>query len=127
MMEIKEKDGGAYEQATLCSFQRRLQRYLNDKNFNINILKDREFQICRKVLLSKKKQLVAEQVKGNRPQAARELTDAKEDLLFRSSEFGDKHPEALKRTVWCLLALHFGFRARDESRKLKAEMGRHCS
>ena len=93
--------------------------YLNDKNFNINILKDQEFQKSREVLLSKKKQLVVEQAKGNRLQAARELTDAEEDLLFHSGEFGDKNPKALQRTVWWLLALHFAFRARDESRKLK--------
>ena len=58
MMEIKKKDGSAYEAATLSCFQRSLQRYLNDKNFNINILKDQEFQKSREVLLSKKKQLV---------------------------------------------------------------------
>ena len=40
-------------------------------------------------------------------------------FAFRSGEFGDENPEALQRTVWWLLALHFGFRARDESRKLK--------
>lgn len=119
MMEIKKKDGSAYKPATLSCFQRSLQRYLNDKNSNINILKDQEFQKARDVLLSKKTQLLVEQGKGNHPQAATELTNAEEDLLFRSSEFGDKNPEALQRTVWWLLALHFGFRARDESRKLK--------
>lgn len=119
MIEIKKKDGGAYEPATLSCFQRSLQRYLNDKNCNISILKDQEFQKSREVRLSKKKQLVVEQAKGNRPQGARELTDAEEDLLFRSGEFGDKNPEALQRTDWWLLALHFSFRARDESRKLK--------
>ena len=40
MMEIKKKDGGVYEPATLQSFQRSLQRYLNDKNSKLNILKD---------------------------------------------------------------------------------------
>ena len=43
LMEIKKKDGGSYEPATLLSFQRRLQRYPNDKNSKLNILKDREF------------------------------------------------------------------------------------
>ena len=119
MMEIKKKDGSAYEPGTVSCFQRSLQRCLNDKNSNINILKDQEFQKFREVLLSKKKQLLVEQGKGNHPQASTELTDAEEGLLFRSSEFGDKNPEALQRTVWWLLALHFGVRARDESRKLK--------
>ena len=52
----------------LQSFQRSLQRYLNDKNSKLNILKDQEFLKFREVLLSKKKQLVFEEVKGNRPQ-----------------------------------------------------------
>ena len=119
MMEKKKKDGGAYEPGTLQSFQRSLQRYLNDKNSKINILKDQQFQKSREVLLSKKKQLVVEEAKGNRPHAAKELSNAEEDLLFRSGQFGDENPVALQRTVWWLLALHFGFRARDESRKLK--------
>ena len=52
----------------LQSFQRSLQRYLNDKNSKLNILKDQEFLKFREVLLSKKKKLVFEEVKGNRPQ-----------------------------------------------------------
>ena len=43
----------------------------------------------------------------------------KEDQLFGLGEFGDSNPEALQRTVWWLLSLHFGLRARDESRRLK--------
>ena len=64
IMEMKKKDGGAYEPTTLQSFQRSLQRYLNDKNSKINILKDREFLKSREVLLSKNKQLVVEQAKS---------------------------------------------------------------
>ena len=63
--------------------------------------------------------MVVENAKGNRPQVARELTAEEEDELFRLGEFGDSNPEALQRTVWWLLSLHFGFRARDESRQLK--------
>ena len=39
-------------------------------------------------------------------------------MLFAAGEFGMSNPEILQRTVWWFLALHFGFRARDESRKL---------
>ena len=57
--------------------------------------------------------------KGNRPQACRELTMAEEDQLFELGLFGKHEPEVLQRTVWWVLSLHFGFRARDESRRLK--------
>ena len=46
------------------------------------------------------------------------MTDAEEDYMFEPGEFGDQDPEVLQRTVWWLLSLHFGIRARDESRKL---------
>ena len=118
-MEINKKDGGAYEPSSLTSFQRSLQRYLNDKNSKMNIMKDQEFSKSREVLLSKKRQLVEVYAKGNRPQVARQVSEEEEDLLFCSGEFGEGTPEALQRTVWWLLSLHFGFRARDESRKLK--------
>ena len=35
--------------------------------------------------------------------------------------FGKHEPEVLQRTVWWVLSLHFEFRARDESRRLKWE------
>ena len=58
-------------------------------------------------------------MKGNHPHAAKELSNAEEDLLFCTGEFGAENPEALQCTVWWLLALHFGFHAQDESKKLK--------
>ncbi len=54
---------------------------------------------------AKRKVVVRENAKGNRPQAARELTEEEEDKLFRLGEFGDNNPEALQRTVWWLLSL----------------------
>ena len=57
--------------------------------------------------------------KGNRPQACRDLTITEEDQLFQLGLFGKHEPEVLQRTVWWVLSLHFGFRAHDESRRLK--------
>ena len=51
--------------------------------------------------------------------AACPLTDAEEDLMFECGEFGDHDPKVLQRTLWWLLSLHFGFRARDESKRIK--------
>ena len=118
-MDIKKKDGSHYEPVSLTSLQRSLQRYLNDKGSTINLFKDEGFKTSREVLSATKKELVVQNAKGNRPQAVRELTAEEEDELFRLGEFGESSPEALQRTVWWLLSLHFGFRARDESRRLK--------
>ena len=120
-MDAKKKDGGLYEPSTLTSFHRNLQRYLKDNGSKLNILKDKEFSKSREVQLVKKKQLVEESAKGNCPRAAREITEEEEeeDLLFTSGESGDHNAEALQKTVWWLLSMQFGFRVRDESRKLK--------
>ena len=118
-MDVKKKDGGEYEPASLSSFQRSIQRHLKDKTSLVNLFQDMEFAKSREVLLAKKRELVEKHAKGNRPQAARSITASEEDLLFTTNQFGDHDPEVLQRTVWWVLSLHFGFRARDESRKLR--------
>ena len=111
-IDVRKKDGGVYEPGTLASFQRSIQRCLKDNNSNTNILKDQEFAKSREVLTARKRDLVC-------PQAARELTKGEEDLLFQTGQFGEDDPEVLQRTVWWVLSLHCGFRARDESRRLQ--------
>ena len=116
---VKKVNGTEYEPVTLTSFQRSIQRSLNENGSNVNIIEGDNFKLSREVLGSKRRQLVVEHGKGNRPQAARELTEAEEDRLFACGEFGSSNPTVLQRTVWWVVALHFGFRARDESRRLK--------
>ena len=86
-MTITKKDGSVYEPSFLSTFQRIVQRYLNNENSTVNIFQDPEF--------------------------------AEEDLLFAKGLFGNHKPEVLQRTVWWAIALHFGFRARNEFRKQK--------
>lgn len=62
---------------------------------------------------------IHEHGKGKKPQTAEALEDEEEDALFEIAEFGDSNPVSLQWTVWWFLSLHFGFRARDESRKLR--------
>ena len=116
---IRKTNGDDYELGTLTSFQRSFQRYLSRQGSLANIIKGDEFKLSRAVLSARRKQLVVQHGKGNHPQASRELTEAEEDRLFQEGEFGDANPVALQRTVWWMLALHFGFRARDESRRLQ--------
>ena len=118
-IEVRRKDGKEYEPGTVSSVQRSIQRYLNDKKSSVNILKDNEFEESRKVLAAKRRSLVNTHGKGNKPHAADALDDKEEDALFDSGEFGLENPVSLQRTIWWFLSLHFGFRARDESRKLR--------
>ena len=92
---------------------------MSEKGSSVNILKDKDFEKSRKVLAAKRKSLIHEHGKGNKLQAATALKDEEEDALFEIGEFGDSNPVLLQRAVWWLLSLHFGFRARDESRKLR--------
>ena len=59
-MEIKKKNGGKYEPASLTSFHRSLQRYLHDHSSHLNILKDQEFSSSPEALSSRKRQLVCD-------------------------------------------------------------------
>ena len=42
-MEVKKADGTEYEPNTVSSFQRSVQRYLEEKKSQLNIFKDKEF------------------------------------------------------------------------------------
>ena len=117
--DVRKINGKEYEPSTLTGLQRSIQRFLSDSGSKMNIMKDDEFAFSRKVLEAKRKNFVV-QGKGNRPNATRSLTEEEEEeeKLFQSDAFGTENPIALQRTMWWILSLRFGFRARDESRKL---------
>ena len=94
-MNIRKKNGEEYEPDTISGFQRSIQRYLSEKGSSVNILKDKDFEKSRKVLSAKRKSLVHEHGKGNKPQAATALEDDEEDALFETGEFGDSNPVSL--------------------------------
>ena len=51
-MNIRKKNGEEYEPDTISGFQRSIQRYLSEKGSSVNILKDKDFEKSRKVLLT---------------------------------------------------------------------------
>ena len=118
-MNIHKKNGQEYEPDSVSGFQRSIERYLSKKGCSVNILKDKDFERSRKVAAARRKSLIHEHGKSNELQAAAALEDEEEDALFEIGEFGDSNQVSLQRTVWWLLSLHSGFRARDESRKLR--------
>lgn len=89
---VRKLDGTEYEPVSLTSFQRSLQRFLNESGSKLNIIEGDGFKLSREVLTAKRRQLVVEHGKGNKPQATRELTEAEEDKLFACGEFGTINP-----------------------------------
>ncbi|KAK3707289.1 hypothetical protein QZH41_004233 [Actinostola sp. cb2023] len=116
-ISIRKQDGSEYEPVSLSGFHRSFQRHLQEQDYPLNILQDKEFLKSREVIAAKRKNLTL-QGKGNLPNAAGELTQAEEDKLFQSGQFSTEKPKALQKAMWWLMSLHFGWRARDESRKL---------
>ena len=102
----KKKDDTEYEPDTMSSFSRSIQRYLDDNNAKLNILKDEQFKVSREVLKSKRREL--------RKQDIEDI-----ELIFNEDQFGIHDPDVPSRTMWFLLTLHFGHRARHEARQMK--------
>ena len=82
-MNARKKNGEEYEPATVSSFQRSIQRYLSEKKYPFNILKDNEFEKSGKVLAAKRKSLVHEHGKGNKLQAAQAIDEDEKDTLSK--------------------------------------------
>ena len=121
-LNARKKNGEEYEPATVSSFQRSIQRYLSEKKYPFNILKDNEFEKSRKVLAAKRKSLVHEHAKGNKPQAAQAFDEDEdeEDVLFEAREFGDSNPVALQTIVWW-----HNRRSNEEVWYMKAPLGKN--
>ena len=114
----KKKDDTEYEPDTMSSFSRSIQRYSDDNNAKLNILKDEQFKVSREVLKSKRREL-RKHGKGGRPNAIEALSNEDIELFFNENQFGIHDPDVLSRTMWLLLTLHFGHRARHEARQMK--------
>ena len=117
-MTTKRNDGSEFESETLSSFQNSFQRFFFNSGSNVNIKKDPEFEPSRKVLGAKRKELTSKGY-GNKPNAARNLESEEVGNLFKKGFFRRNDPLALQRTIWWFISLCFGFRAQNESKKLK--------
>ena len=115
--DVHKQNGSEYEPDGISSFQKSIQCHLKELKLPFNILQDEEFCHSKELLAAKRKNLV-KQGRGKKPNVCRELTTEEEEKLFQSGTFGCHNPEVLQCTLWWFFSLHFGFRARDESRKL---------
>ena len=112
-----EKLGELYQPDSLSSFIHSWQRILSSRGSKMNLRSDKEFESARKVLAARRKQLVKKGL-GNKPCTTRSLTENEIDKLYDVQYFGLLNPVALQRNVWWVLTISFGFRGRDEARKL---------
>ena len=99
------------------TFSHSIQRYLDDNSAKINILKDEKFKVSREVLKSKRREL-RNQGKGNKPDATVALANEDIERIFDENQFSIHDLDVLSRTMWFLLTLHFGHRARHEARQM---------
>ena len=81
------------------SFQRSLQPFLKKRGSNVVTIEEYNFKLSREVFNAKRRQLVVEHGKGNKPRAACDLTEAEEDKLFECCEFGTSNPTILQYTL----------------------------
>ena len=109
--------GELYQPDSLSSFLR-WQRILSSRGSKIDLKRDKKFVKARKVLAARRKMLTKQGL-GNKPCATRPLPNFEVDKLYSSRYFGTTSPLTLRRNIWWKLTTTFGFRARDESRRLQ--------
>ena len=92
------------------------------RNIHLTYSRTDEFEKSRKVLAARRKSLVHEHAKGNKPQAAQAIDEDEdeEDVLFEAREFGDSNPVALQTIVWW-----HNRRSNEEVLYMKAPLGKN--
>ena len=118
LVEAKKKDKHEYEPSTLSSISHSIQEYLKEHNKFVIFNESKHFRCLQGALAAKWKQLKSQSY-GNGLNAARELDTNEIDLLYQKGLFGHTDPLTIERMLWLHIALHCGWRARDESVKLK--------
>ena len=118
IVKVRKQDGGEYEPTTLRSFISSFDRFLRKKNYPTTIIEGDEFRKTRECLAAKQRELKKEG-KGNKPNAARALTDEEVDILYGLNLLGSANGEALLNTVWLNNTQHFGLRGCQEHRDMK--------
>ena len=112
----KKKDNSEYVPVTVSS-SRSIQQFLDENNAKVNTLKDEEFKVSREVFKSKRRELgkkgKGKKGKGKKSNATVTLTNEDVERIFEENRFGVHEPEVVGHTMWFLLTLHFGHRARQ--------------
>ena len=81
ILSIRKADGEEYEPDTLTSYHRGIERYLQEHSYKYSIIKDREFEMSRYALASKRKEL-KQKGNGGKPNKYEPLTTEQETVLI---------------------------------------------
>ena len=114
---VRRKDGADYEPTSLRSLIASFERHLKRNNYLASIINDREFELTRKCLQSKQKEL-KKSGKGNKDKAAVPLTDSELDILYEKNLLGVSSAESILNTLWLNNTVHFGLRGCQEHREM---------
>ena len=114
---VRRKDGGEYEPSSLSSLLASVEWHLEKNSYPASIFNDRHFELTRRRLQSKQKEL-KKAGRGNKDKAAAPLTDQEIDILYEKNLLGLSSGEALLNTIWLNNTIHFGLRGCQEHRDM---------
>ena len=114
---VRRKDGEDYEPTSLRSLIGSFERHLKNNNYPASIMNDREFELTRRSLQAKQKEL-KKAGKGNKDRAAAPLSDVEVDILYEKNLLGVSSPESVLNTLWLNNTVHFGLRGCQEHRQM---------
>ena len=119
--EIRKNNGENYEPESLKVMQASLDRYLREKGRTFSILKDRKFDISRKVLNGKAIEL-QENGMGKRKGRADALTQEEEEIIIWSSGVLDSNnSSSLNCLIFFLVSQYMGTRGWQKHHQIQVE------
>lgn len=118
LLQVRKKDGEQYEPSSLRAFISSFDRYLRKHDYSSTIIEGKEFKKTKEVLVAKQKEL-KKAGKGNKPNAARTLTDEEVDILYGQGLLGCSTSESLINTLWLNNTQFFGLRGCQEHRDMR--------
>ncbi|XP_073250403.1 cholesterol 24-hydroxylase-like [Porites lutea] len=102
---VRRKDGEDYEPSSLRCLVSSIERHLKKNNYTKSIINDKEFELFRKCLQAKQKEL-KKAGRGNKDKAAVAITDEEVDILHENNLLGVCSAESLLNTVWLNNTIH---------------------
>lgn len=115
---VRRKDGEDYEPSSLRCLVSSIERHLKKNNYTKSIINDKEFELFRKCLQAKQKELKKAGRGIMKDKAAVAITDEEVDILHENNLLGVSSAESLLNTVWLNNTIHFGMRGCQEHRDL---------